>query len=154
MKKLDPYALTALGFCLAWRMTSTQGFHAVMNLFLMPMWFLSGALFPVQNASAPLRAIMRLNPLTYGVAGLLHDLGKLTVLLADAKGVPLWWNSAFLAASGVPAPASAVVTEPAPKGIRALATSTEPTAWTRPGSGPVRMHRPSWTTSCPRKRSS
>jgi ABC-2 type transport system permease protein len=41
-----------------------------MNLFLMPMWFLSGALFPVQNASAALRWIMRLNPLTYGLGGL------------------------------------------------------------------------------------
>jgi ABC-2 type transport system permease protein len=64
------FALTALGFCIAWRMSSTQGFHAVMNLFLMPMWFLSGALFPVHNASAPLQAVMLLNPLTYGLAGL------------------------------------------------------------------------------------
>jgi ABC-2 type transport system permease protein len=67
---LIAFALTALGFCIAWRMSSTQGFHAVMNLFLMPMWFLSGALFPVQNASAALRWIMRLNPLTYGLGGL------------------------------------------------------------------------------------
>jgi ABC-2 type transport system permease protein len=64
------FALTALGFCIAWRMSSTQGFHAVMNLFLMPMWFLSGALFPVQNASPPLKAVMMLNPLTYGLTGL------------------------------------------------------------------------------------
>lgn len=64
------FALTALGFCIAWRMSSTQGFHAVMNLFLMPMWFLSGALFPLQNASAPLRWVMYLNPLTYGLTGL------------------------------------------------------------------------------------
>jgi ABC-2 type transport system permease protein len=64
------FALTALGFCIAWRMSSTQGFHAIMNLFLMPMWFLSGALFPVENASAPLRWVMRLNPLTYGLTGL------------------------------------------------------------------------------------
>jgi ABC-2 type transport system permease protein len=63
-------ALTALGFCIAWRMSSTQGFHAVMNLFLMPMWFLSGALFPAHNASGPLRAVMLLNPLTYGLEGL------------------------------------------------------------------------------------
>jgi ABC-2 type transport system permease protein len=45
-----------------------------MNLFLMPMWFLSGALFPVENASAPLRWVMRLNPLTYGLTGLRQSL--------------------------------------------------------------------------------
>src|SRR5688500_1078570 len=65
------FALTALGFCIAWRMSSTQGFHAIMNLFLMPMWFLSGALFPPRaDTFAPLRWIMQLNPLTYGLAGL------------------------------------------------------------------------------------
>ena len=46
MMAIMAFALTALGFCIAWRMSSTQGFHAIMNLFLMPMWFLSGALFP------------------------------------------------------------------------------------------------------------
>ena len=64
------FALTGLGFCIAWRMSSTQGFHAIMNLFLMPLWFLSGALFPAHNASGPLRAVMLLNPLTYGLDGL------------------------------------------------------------------------------------
>jgi ABC-2 type transport system permease protein len=64
------FALTALGFCLAWRMTSTQGFHAVMNLFLMPMWFLSGALFPPTGAWPGLKYVMLLNPLTYGLAGM------------------------------------------------------------------------------------
>jgi ABC-2 type transport system permease protein len=61
------FALTGLGFCIAWRMSSTQGFHAIMNLFLMPMWFLSGALFPARGA---MRWVMGLNPLTYGLAGL------------------------------------------------------------------------------------
>ena len=65
------FALTALGFCIAWRMSSTQGFHAIMNLFLMPMWFLSGALFPPTGVTfCPLRWIMQANPLTYGLAGL------------------------------------------------------------------------------------
>jgi ABC-2 type transport system permease protein len=64
------FALTALGFCIAWRMTSTQGFHAVMNLFLMPLWFLSGALFPADGAMGGLRWVMRLNPLSYGLDGL------------------------------------------------------------------------------------
>src|SRR3954464_1133382 len=34
------FALTGLGFSIAWRMSSTQGFHAIMNLFLIPLWFL------------------------------------------------------------------------------------------------------------------
>lgn len=59
-------ALTALGFALAWPMDSIQGFHGVMNLLLMPMWLLSGALFPAAGASGWLRIIMQVNPLTYG----------------------------------------------------------------------------------------
>jgi len=64
------FALTALGFLIAWKMDSTQGFHAVMNLFLMPLWFLSGALFPAAGAPVWLRAVMAVNPVTYGVLGL------------------------------------------------------------------------------------
>jgi ABC-2 type transport system permease protein len=64
------FSLTALGFCIAWRMSSTQGFHAIMNLFLMPMWFLSGALFPAAGAWIGLRWAIKLNPLSYGLAGL------------------------------------------------------------------------------------
>lgn len=62
--------LTGMGFILAWQMDSTQGFHSVMNLFLMPLWFLSGALFPLESASPWLRLLMILDPLTYSVAGL------------------------------------------------------------------------------------
>jgi ABC-2 type transport system permease protein len=64
------FALTALGLCIAWRMSSTQGFHAIMNLFLMPMWFLSGALFPASGAWRGLRVVMSINPLTYGLAAM------------------------------------------------------------------------------------
>lgn len=60
--------LTALGFSLAWRMDSTQGFHAVMSVLLLPMWLLSGAFFPAKDGF--LHWIIMLNPLTYGVAGL------------------------------------------------------------------------------------
>jgi ABC-2 type transport system permease protein len=71
MMAIVAFSLTALGFCIAWRMSSTQGFHAIMNLFLMPMWFLSGALFPPRaDTVAPLRWTMLLNPLTYGLAGI------------------------------------------------------------------------------------
>lgn len=60
--------LTGLSLCVAWPMDSTAGFHAVMNLFLMPMWFLSGAVFPVASAPGWMQWVMRSNPLTYGQA--------------------------------------------------------------------------------------
>ena len=65
------FAMTAAGVIIAWRMTSTQGFHVIMNLLLMPLWFLSGALFPLRGDTfAGLRYVMLLNPLTYGLAAL------------------------------------------------------------------------------------
>ncbi len=66
--------LSGLGFLIAWPMDSTQGFHAVMNLFLMPMWLLSGAFFPATGAAGWLGWIMMVNPLTYAVAALRHAL--------------------------------------------------------------------------------
>lgn len=66
------FALTALGYCIAWPMDSTQGFHAIMGVFLMPMWLLSGAFFPAGGGW--LGWVIRLNPLTYGVAGLRRSL--------------------------------------------------------------------------------
>jgi ABC-2 type transport system permease protein len=67
---LVAFALTALGFAIAWPMDSTQAFHAIINLFLIPLWLLSGALFPLSGASVWMRAIMYANPLTYGVEAL------------------------------------------------------------------------------------
>ena len=63
------FALTALGFVMAWPLDSTQGYHALMSLLLMPMWLLSGAFFP-GGETGWLSWVMRLNPLTYGVAAL------------------------------------------------------------------------------------
>jgi ABC-2 type transport system permease protein len=67
---LVSFSLTALGFAIAWPMDSSQAFHAIVNLFLIPLWLVSGALFPITGASGWIRAIMRLNPLTYGVEAL------------------------------------------------------------------------------------
>lgn len=67
---LIAFGLTGLGFLLAWSLDSTQGFHAVMNLLLIPMWLLSGAVFPAEGAAAWVRALMLANPLTYGVSAL------------------------------------------------------------------------------------
>lgn len=64
------FGLTSMGLMIAWRMDSTQGFHAVMNLILIPIWLLSGAFFPAAGVSPLLDWIMKINPLTYGVAAL------------------------------------------------------------------------------------
>ncbi len=59
--------LTGLGFFLAWLLDSTQGFHAIMNLLLIPLWLLSGALFPAAGAAGWMRIVMKANPLSYGL---------------------------------------------------------------------------------------
>jgi ABC-2 type transport system permease protein len=62
------FALSGLGLAIAWSMDSTQGFHAIMNFFLLPMWLLSGAFFPPEGAPGWLVWAMRVNPVTYGLA--------------------------------------------------------------------------------------
>jgi ABC-2 type transport system permease protein len=69
------FALTSMSFAMAWRMRSTQGFHAIMTVFLMPLWLLSGAFFPAAGVPRWLGLLMTINPLTYGVAALRHVLG-------------------------------------------------------------------------------
>ena len=71
-------ALSGLGIMIAWPLRSTQGFHAIMNVALVPMWLLSGALFPASGASGWVQALMRVNPLTPAV----------DVLRAFLTGVP------------------------------------------------------------------
>jgi ABC-2 type transport system permease protein len=87
---LVSFALTALGFAIAWPMDSTQAFHAIINLFLIPLWLLSGALFPLAGASGWLRVLMRLNPLTYGVEALR------TLLYPGTEAFPLDGSMATL----------------------------------------------------------
>lgn len=89
---LVAFALTALGFAIAWRMDSPQAFHAVVNLFLIPLWLLSGALFPLSGASTWMRVLMRANPLTYGVDAL-----RLALFPAAVSELPLWQSVAVLA---------------------------------------------------------
>ena len=63
-------ALSSLGFVCAWKLDSIQGFHSIMNLLLIPMWLLSGSLFPISGASSWVQSIMVANPLTYGMTAL------------------------------------------------------------------------------------
>src|SRR5579864_4712513 len=63
-------AMTSLGVAIAARMRSMQGFQMVMNFLVMPLYFLSGAMFPVSSAPPWMKALMTADPLTYGVDGL------------------------------------------------------------------------------------
>jgi ABC-2 type transport system permease protein len=90
--------LTALGFMFAWVLDSVQGFHGIMNMVLMPMWILSGSLFPVDRGPKILQFVGAINPLSYAVkplrelisqshtehftSGLLVMLGTFAVLFA------------------------------------------------------------------------
>jgi len=67
---LVSFSLTNLGLVIAWRMDSTQGFHAIMNVILIPIWLLSGAFFPASGVPTWLEWVMRLDPLTYSMAAL------------------------------------------------------------------------------------
>ena len=94
--------LTALGLCIAWPMDSVAGFHAIMNLFLMPMWFLCGALFPVSAAPSWMAAVMYANPLTYGQATLRWTMSGAASPITPAMGwaVMTLFAVAMVAASG------------------------------------------------------
>ncbi len=74
---LTGFSLTGLGFMMAWLIDNMQGYHAVMMVVLMPLWFLSGSVFPVEGASGWLQVIMRLNPVTYAVDATRIALGGL-----------------------------------------------------------------------------
>jgi daunorubicin resistance ABC transporter membrane protein len=62
---LASVGFTALGFAMAWWIDSTQGYHAVMMVALIPLWMLSGAMFPPSSSSRVLGALMVADPMTY-----------------------------------------------------------------------------------------
>jgi ABC-2 type transport system permease protein len=64
---LMSFAVTSLGIIIASRMASMQSFQMVMNFLIMPIYFLSGAMFPMTSAPTWLKSLMAIDPLTYGV---------------------------------------------------------------------------------------
>lgn len=96
MSLLIGIALTALGIAIAARMSSMQAFQMVMNFLVMPLYFLSGAMFPVTSAPSWLKALMTVNPLTYCVDGLRNILFSETTMSAG----PLAGHSVIEVASG------------------------------------------------------
>jgi ABC-2 type transport system permease protein len=94
---LVAFSLTALGYLIAWPMDSTHGFHAIMSVFLMPMWLLSGSFFPAPE-SGWLAWVIRLNPLTYGTAGLRRLVTPNLEAVADLPSLSLCIGVTSLAA--------------------------------------------------------
>jgi daunorubicin resistance ABC transporter membrane protein len=70
---LSALAFTALGFAVAWWIDSTQGYHAVMSVALIPLWMLSGAMFPPAG-SRIVDLLMTIDPMTYAVSAVRRGL--------------------------------------------------------------------------------
>ena len=98
------FSITALGLLLATRMRSIQAFMAVMQMVLLPMFFASGALYPLTGLPGWLEVLTRLDPLSYAVTPL-----RRAVLDASGKGalapmvtwgtfvVPIWLDLVIIA---------------------------------------------------------
>ena len=82
---------TALGTSIASVLEDMHGFQLIMNFLIMPLFFLSGALFPLHGLPRAVDTIVRLNPLTYGVDGLRG------VLIGQSQ-LGLWLDLGVLAA--------------------------------------------------------
>jgi ABC-2 type transport system permease protein len=112
---LISFALTAFGVALATRMKSIQAFMAIMQIVLFPMFFASGALYPLQGLPGWLEVLTRLDPLTYAVAPLRHAVldasGQASVAPMVTWGsftVPIWLDLAIVAIAAVVALATSL----------------------------------------------
>jgi len=86
---LTSATFTGFGLILATKLGDTEGFMAIMNLVIFPIFFLSGAFFPLQAMPPWLRYIMYIDPLTYGVDGLRGT-------LIGISAFPLWLDFVVL----------------------------------------------------------
>jgi ABC-2 type transport system permease protein len=104
---LIAFTFTSLGFLFAWKMESTQGFHAIMNLVLFPLWMVSGSLFSMQQAHGWMQWLMRGNPLTYSVSAIRRLLEptvtdgspalSTSIMVTAVCGIALWMASTAVA---------------------------------------------------------
>ncbi|MCL4369525.1 MAG: ABC transporter permease [Chloroflexi bacterium] len=99
---LTSIAMTSLGLVIAIRMTDFEGFGAIQNMVVMPMFLLSGAMFPTNGIPIWLKAFLVANPLTYGVDAirgvllnyythsLTMDISVLSSFAVVMIGITLW----------------------------------------------------------------
>jgi ABC-2 type transport system permease protein len=96
---------TGLGFAVAWTMDSVAGYHAVMSVVMIPLWLISGALFPVEGAAGWLALAMRCNPVFYAQVlvrkGFYHEPGALLgdPQFVQALALSAGWAALTLAAA-------------------------------------------------------
>ncbi|MBF0540184.1 MAG: ABC transporter permease [Nitrospirae bacterium] len=94
---------TSLGTMIASLLEDMQGFHLIMNFLVMPIFFFSGAIFPLQGLPKVLVIIVRINPLSYGIDALRillinvghYGLGIDTIVLLSVTLIFLWLGSHF-----------------------------------------------------------
>lgn len=92
---------TAFGTGIACILQDMQAFPLVMNFLVMPLFFLSGALFPLDNLPGPLHIVTRLNPLSYGIDALRGTLGNAHIFpLSLSAGVLLVVTAVFMVLGG------------------------------------------------------
>jgi daunorubicin resistance ABC transporter membrane protein len=96
---LTSIGLSSLGFAIAWWLDSTQGYHVVMSVLLIPLWILSGAMFPLSGAARWIGFLMRINPMAYCVSGIrsalagnfaAFDLAVVAAFAVAATAVAVW----------------------------------------------------------------
>ncbi len=64
---LASFGLSALGFAVAWWLDNLQAFHAIQMTLLVPLWVVSGAMFPASARYPAFQMVLRYNPLSYAV---------------------------------------------------------------------------------------
>ncbi len=99
------FSISALGIIIASFLESMESFSAIMNFIVMPMFFLSGAMYPVKNLPEILKLISKLNPLTYGIDALKHaifpDSGIFDFTLPVDISILIISSTAFVITAGL-----------------------------------------------------
>jgi len=94
MMLLVAIIFVAFGLAIASRLNDTEGFQMVMSFLVMPMFFLSGAFFPIENVPGWMKILARIDPLMYGVDGMRGA-------ILGVSQMPIWLDAFVLAAIAV-----------------------------------------------------
>jgi len=86
-------SLSGLGILVASRMRSQQGFQMLIQIIIMPLVFLSGVFFPVNNVPVWLEVVSKINPLTYGVDAIRQVFLSVTTTGGSPIGVTVFGHN-------------------------------------------------------------